>query len=255
MALEQTGFRKSLHWVIFVLLLIAMVILQSSAIGMRSFWEDEAFTAQVVKDDPDSIVQRLAKDVHPPLYWLFASSWSKAFGGDEWGLKTFSLFCLGLVFVFTYKLALDLFDSQVALISVSLLVFSPLVLTYGHNARYYSLSAALSLLVVLVVNAYVETNKWLYLGVYVLSASALLYTLYIGAALLLAINIWWFIQWLRQKKKFTQFLLWSGAQIAVLLLYIPWFSTFFVISRQGHMTQRRLHAMADSICNRRQRLF
>ena len=77
---EQLSHQKLLHWGVFVVLLAAIVFLQLSAISVRSFWEDEAFTAGLISNDPELIIQRLGNDVHPPLYWLLVSSWSKVFG-------------------------------------------------------------------------------------------------------------------------------------------------------------------------------
>ena len=37
--------QKSIHWLFFLVLFIVMLILQFGAVGMRSFWEDEAQTA------------------------------------------------------------------------------------------------------------------------------------------------------------------------------------------------------------------
>ena len=222
---EQLGHQKLLHWGVFVVLLAAIVFLQLSAISDRSFWEDEAFTAGLISNDPELIIQRLGNDVHPPLYWLLVSSWSKVFGDREWGLKSFSLLCLIFVFVLVYWLAKRLFDDRVALLSAGLFALSPLALTYGHNARYYSLSALFGLLIVIAAQAYFQTNKWFYLGIYVFSSVALLYTLYLGAALLLAVNLWWLWQWISQERILARFLKWSGAQLIIIVLYLPWIAT------------------------------
>lgn len=217
--------QKKFHWIVLFGSLIILLVLQATAIEMRSFWEDEAFTASLIKNDFGMIIQQLGKDVHPPLYWLSVSSWSKLFGDQEWGLKSFSLLCLIFIFVLVYWLAKRLFDDRVALLSASLFALSPLVLTYGHNARYYSLSAFFSLLIALAVYAYLQTNKWPYLGIYVLSSVALLYTLYLGVGLLLAVNLWWLLQWFRLERKLTRFLIWSAAQLIIIALYLPWIAT------------------------------
>jgi uncharacterized membrane protein len=124
----------------------------------------------------------------------------------------------------TYKLASDLFQPRVGLIAAGLLAFSPLVLTYGHNARYYSLAALFSLLATLATYHYVRTSKWYFLAMYILTGATLLYTIYMGGTILIALNLWWFIEWIKAKRGNSQIISWVVAQLLILLLYLPWIS-------------------------------
>ncbi len=223
--------RNTTHWLIFLVLLTLMLILQFSAVRMRSFWEDEAQTARLVHEPYPVISERL-QNIHPPLYWWSVSLWSQVFGDTEAGLKSFSVVCLILVFMLTYKLASNLFSPRVGLIAVGLLTFSPLVLTYGHNARYYSMAAFLSLLVTIAAVQYVRMNKWYFLTIYILAGTSLLYTIYMGGSVLIALNLWWFIQWVKEKQKFSRIITWGLAQGMILLFYIPWLSKLFSASAQ-----------------------
>jgi uncharacterized membrane protein len=213
--------------IILAVLLIAILSLQIAATQMRSFWEDEAYTGWLITRDYPTIIENVKADVNnnPPLYWLSVFIWSKVFGTNEFGLKSFSILWMVFVCLLTYKMAKDLFNVNVALIALGLLAFSPFVLTYAHNARYYSMAAALSLLLVLLLFKYTQTNNWRYLLFYILTGTGLLYTVYMGATELLAINLWWIFQWARGNRKFSHLIVWVLAQATILLFYAPWIST------------------------------
>lgn len=229
MAKENIGFHRPFpnRKIILASLLITIILLQIAATQIRSFWEDEAYTGWLITRDYVTLIENLKADVNsnPPLYWLTVFFWSKVFGTSEFGLKSFSILCLVVTCILTYKVTKNLFDINVALIAVGLLAFSPLVLTYAHNARYYSMSAALTLLLLLLMDKYIQTNISLYLIFYVLAGTGLLYTLYMGVTVLLALNLWWLLQWLRGNRQFSRLVVWALAQGLILLFYAPWIST------------------------------
>ncbi|MFN2126995.1 MAG: glycosyltransferase family 39 protein, partial [Anaerolineales bacterium] len=228
MTIRETSSRKPTHWLIIIGLFVLFIIFQCLATDIRSFWEDEAYTARMIKYDSKTIVDKLAKDIHPPAYWLGVKAWANLFGFTKFGIKSFSVVWILFAFGLIYKFALDLFDKPVALVSTGLFTFSTLILTYGHTARYYSMGAALSLLAVLMAFSQIKKGKWLPLIIYVLAGALLLYTIYMGGTVLLALNIWWLLAWLRSERKILKLLEWSLAQLAILLLYAPWIS--FLIS-------------------------
>ena len=228
MTIRETSSRKPTHWLIIIGLFVLLIIFQCLATDIRSFWEDEAYTARMIEYDSKTIIDILAKDIHPPAYWLGVKAWANLFGFTKFGIKSFSVVWILFAFGLIYKFALDLFDKPVALVSTGLFTFSTLILTYGHTARYYSMGAALSLLAVLMAFSQIKKGKWLPLIIYVLAGALLLYTIYMGGTVLLALNIWWLLAWLRSERKILKLLEWSLAQLAILLLYAPWIS--FLIS-------------------------
>ena len=237
MATENNGFHKPIPYrrIILALLLIAIIIMQIAAAQIRSFWEDEAVTGRLVSKDFTYLIVNLKAGTNnnPPLYWLAVFLWSKVFGVTELGLRSLSIFWMVITFLLTYKITKDLFDANVALVAVGLLTFSPLVLTYAHNARYYSMAAVLVLLLLFMTYKYILTNKSLFLVFYVLVGTGLLYTIYMGATVLLALNLWWLIQWVRGNRKFSRLVVWALAQGLILLLYTPWVTTLVSTMKQN----------------------
>jgi len=118
-----------------------------------------------------------------------------------------------------------MFNERVALISVGLFALSPLVLTYGHNSRYYSMAATLSLLSTLAVYRYLKSDRKWWLLIYIISGITLIYSVYMGGTVLLALNLWWLLIWFQKKCKPSDLLLWGLVQGIILLSYIPWFTT------------------------------
>ncbi len=170
-------------------LLLVVAILLFAAANQKSFWEDESFTAIFAQRDLSELLQGIAWDVHPPLYLLAAGQWGRLFGFDELGLRSFSILCTLAALLLTYKLARDLFDERVGLVAITLLAFTPLLVLYGHSARYYALSLVLALLAAWSMFRFERPRQALFLGIYILSGTAFLYLLFAAAVVLAACNL------------------------------------------------------------------
>jgi 4-amino-4-deoxy-L-arabinose transferase-like glycosyltransferase len=212
--------------IILLLLAICLVLLQAAAISRRSFWEDETATASLAPLNFEAIIRARAANNHPPLYWLSAAAWSRAFGYSEASLKSYSLIWLAVAAGLVFKLASALYDERTALIAVALVVLSPYVLTYGHNARYYAMSAAISLFLAWMAISYLNHGRWIALVFYAVGGVALLYTLYIGAALIIALNLWYLATAIKQKASCSRIAGWILAQIFIAGCYLPWLKIF-----------------------------
>jgi uncharacterized membrane protein len=215
-------------------LLLLTLVLQGAAATQKSFWEDEAFTAMVIQSSPGEVIRRMARDNHPPLYFVGAHFGARLFGDSEPGVRLLSVLFAVLTVLLVYRLAADLFDARTGLTAATLLALSPLFLTYAHNARYYSLSAFLSLGAALATYHYHRTRRLLFLALYILAGVALLYSAYTTAAILLACFVWGVAQWRSQRDSFGQLALWTVAQLGAPLLFLPWLVTFqSVIARNA----------------------
>ncbi len=203
------------------ILLLSTALLTTAALR-SSYWEDEAFTATMVQAGWDNVTYATASDVHPPLYFLAASLWGSAFGYEEIGLRSLSILFLILAQVLTYCTAARLFDSKTGLISAALLAFSPLLLIYGHNARYYAMSLALALAAFSLMLLFFGSHRWWALAGYVVAGAALLYTVYTSAAVLLGLALLGLLQWRWNRGSGRQLSAWVLAHILISLAYLPW---------------------------------
>lgn len=216
------GIMKHWHWLLLVILIASGVLLQVGAAAQKSYWEDEAWTAKIVQADYPKVIETTAADRHPPLYFLLAAGWSRLFGTTELELRSLSILFIVLVYILAFILTRSLYGDRAAWIALTLLVFSPFLLIYGHNARYYTLSAAASLIVALATHKYSLTRRWPYLLVYLLGGVILLYSVYTALAILLACNLWWLVQLRGRKASVSEVLIWVSVQALLVLSYLPW---------------------------------
>lgn len=210
---------------VFLALLALLLAAQLSLASQRSFWEDEAATARLSALSYSEIITERAQDNHPPLYWLLVSAWGQFFGQDELGLRSFSILFLVGVLALVYLLAGKIYSPRAAWMAGLLLVVSPYLLTYGHNARYYAFAACLSLLALLGADLFLEDHKPSGLVVYSLAGIGLIYTIYMGVTVLLGINLWWLLRTLRGKYALRHVVAWLFAQGLIVLSYLPWLGT------------------------------
>jgi 4-amino-4-deoxy-L-arabinose transferase-like glycosyltransferase len=219
-------------YIIGVLLLLEGLLY--SAARQKSFWEDEAFTAIIAQRDASELRQVVSWDVHPPLYLYLVNQWGKQFGFDELGLRSFSILSALATVLLTYKLARDLLGERVALIAIALIALMPLLVMYGHNARYYSLAMVLALLVAWGSLRFEKPRHVLFLILYILAGIAFLYLLFAAAVVLLAANLWWLARWIIKKNERNVYalVLWMIAQVAMIALYLPGLKIFQNVTGQ-----------------------
>ena len=204
-----------------IIIALATVLLFAAA-GQKSYWEDEAWTASIVQGEWDTVVYATANDVHPPLYFLLASTWGSIFGFEELGLRSLSVFFSVMSVVLVYCLAARLFDQRTGLIAAALLAISPAFVIYGQNARYYALSATLALVLLALMLLYFRDNaRWALLA-YVVAVPALLYTVYTSVAVVAAIGLLGMLHWRWQKRPITYLVGWILAHVFALAAYLPW---------------------------------
>ena len=127
--------------------LIALAFfLRFHGIGFQSFWLDELFSVTVA--DPNGpvtdMVDRLNRDVHPPLFYFLLRGWIDVFGSSEIGARSLSAAfgCAGIVFAAVYFRKLC--DPWTHVTFIALLTTSFGAVWYAQEARAYSLLLTLA---------------------------------------------------------------------------------------------------------------
>jgi uncharacterized membrane protein len=204
----------------------------------QSLWYDEGISAHQLTRSYAEIVAAAGLDTHPPLYYWTLKAWAGLFGATEVGLRSLSVFWGGAAVVLTWLIGRRAFGSLVGWCAALLLACSPLAIYYSQEVRMYAQVTALGLLA-----AWAYLRRWHPL--YVAAGAATLYTQYLGAAFLIAINAHWLLT--AAAGGVRSFLergagvrpaglrgasIWLGANLAIALLFLPWLPTF--VAQQSH---------------------
>jgi len=149
------------------LILLMAFLLRARGITAQSFSFDEGWTSWAISLGWGEMIDLLARDNHPPLYFLLLRGWAAAFGQSDLALRGFSLVAdLGTV-ILVYLLGKKLWNEEVGLLAMAIAAFSPPLIMYAQEARMYSLTtclvtAATYLLTDLRQEGWPERRRWAY---------------------------------------------------------------------------------------------
>jgi uncharacterized membrane protein len=221
-------------------ILLLAFALRLYRLGDQSIWYDEGISIHLAQKSLAALTAHTAGDIHPPLYYYLLHFWIKAAGSSEFAVAFLSL-GFGLLLVpLVYCISRHLYNPSVGSLAALLVAISPYNLWYSQEMRMYTLGASLGLvslysLLQLLARAgcRVQDTGWsmqngerrVYWAVYILSAALGLYTLYYFAFLLAFLNLFvmgWWLWTRRQGGRASMLWRWVLAQLAVLILYLPW---------------------------------
>jgi len=175
---------------------VALAALCLLALGLRwlgitneSLWLDEATSLSLARLPLVELVTHLLKeDVHPPLYFAMLHFWIA--GGDGVAyLRLLSVLTGVLTLPAVYLLGRQLFDARVGLIAAALLAISPLHIYYSQMVRNYVLFVLLVVLAFYTLLRAMQTDRWLWWCLYIVSAIASLYSHYYSVLTLFIQNV------------------------------------------------------------------
>jgi mannosyltransferase len=156
------------------------------ALAKQGFWYDEATTAYLVGLRPGSLVGLLPDtESTPPLYYLIAWVWSRAFGSHEAGLRSLSALAGVLTVLVMYGIGRELASRRAGLVAAALTATSPLLVWYSQEARSYALFALLSAVSFLLFLRARADGSRLALAAWAAASSLALATHYLSALLVL----------------------------------------------------------------------
>jgi len=140
-------------WVLAIFLLIRPPLIPRPTFGMmlnQPLWYDETFTVAVSRLPIERMMQAVAGDVHPPLWYVVEWATIRLLGESPWAVRAPALL-FGLASVWlTYRLALALdCDRETARWAAVLLAVMPAQMFYAQEARMYTMLQFFILLAVL----------------------------------------------------------------------------------------------------------
>jgi uncharacterized membrane protein len=220
-------------------------------LGAESLWYDETVSVYLARLPLPAMLAHTAGDIHPPGYYALLHAWHTLTSptlahGLEFLYAFPSVFFGVLALPLLYAIGRRLFGVRTGLAALWLGVFAPFLVWYSQEVRMYILGAFLGLLCFWALLKFTAPAgsmgsdpggersdvKVGWLVVYVLAAAAGLYTLYYFLFLLIALNLAALLDiWLQENGEASSRLhrisIWLAAQLAVLLLWLPWIPTFW----------------------------
>ncbi len=220
------------HLSIIVLILLLATATRITNVGSWPVWTDEGWSIWATDDARlDVVLDNLAHDRHPPLYFVALRGWRSLAGDSPLALRYLSIAAGILTVAVAYRLGADVFGRRAGKYAALLLAVLPIAVYYSQEVRHYGwfiLFVLLSWLCFLRFLKYPTFGIWL--G-YITSLTLAFYTLYF-AVLPLAVQVvvglvWWLGRNTRgsysQPSPYKKSLLWLvGAWVVMGILYLPW---------------------------------
>lgn len=206
-------------------IVVGFAALYISLIFNHNIWTDEAFTLQLLKGNVKDIIIGTAKDVHPPLYYLYAKMFMVIFGDSLLVQKVATIIPMVATLVIGATLIRKNFGNRVSLLFLLFLACMPCTMEFSVQVRMYSMALFfVTLCGIYAFQAFVSGERKDFLT-FALSGVLAAYTHYfafvsviiIAGLLLMTILIW------EKKKTIT----WMMSVISMIIGYLPWLPYFF----------------------------
>jgi hypothetical protein len=211
-------------WVLtLALILFLATLLRLYNINKESFWADEGWTMILSKGPAlTDVVQTMANDQHPPLYFVLMHYWIDLAGNSEVVTRLLSAFWSLIGVAAIYRLGADLFSPGAGALAALLLALADNDIFLSQDARHYTAMATLAALSTLCYFRYLRHPSrrngigWL------LVSSVMLYTHYLGA-FILAIQLIHILVFVRPVRRLGDMLF---RWLAICLSWLPWAFVF-----------------------------
>ncbi len=191
-------------------------------ISKASIWHDEGYTLMLINYDPIEIIQRTARDVHPPLFYLLLHGWTQVFGTSELGARSFAALCTAAIIPFTYLFIRRLYQEKTARLAALFAAVGPFLVRYGQEARMYGMVALLGAIATyaLVKALQQDGNRWW--AAYSLTVAAAMYTHYYSVFIVLIHVIYVALHSSKKRKSGLFNHKWWFSCGTAFLLFVPW---------------------------------
>lgn len=175
---------KSWKYAALLLILLLAAATRIHQIDERSLWEDEGWTLLLSEGHAAEIVQTMAYDQHPPLYFVMIGYWRDVTGESELALRSLSVLLSLLSVAAIYELGRVLFNQVTGLSAALLLAIWDFSIDVAQDARQYTLLTVLVILACTFYFRYLQRpTRWHGLG-WLLMSIAALYTQYMAGIVL-----------------------------------------------------------------------
>jgi mannosyltransferase len=142
--------RSAVLWALGGLVALGVAV-RFSTLGIQSYHHDEIITvARVLPGGFLHMLRRVKEsESNPPLYYVVAWAWSKAFGTGEVGMRSLSALLGAATVPIAFLAAREALSDRAGLIAAAIVAVNPMLIWYSQEARSYAMLVffgALSLL-------------------------------------------------------------------------------------------------------------
>lgn len=215
-------------------------------LGDKNLWWDEALALWAVRKPLAALSAWTAGDVHPPLFFWSLWLWRRGVGETEFALRLLPAIWGVISVALAWLLGRRAGGRRAGALAALLAAVSPFAVWWSGELRMYALAGLWVALAAYAVQRWLAAAEvpgrgsaaaalspqglpsasrgrpepWLL--VYLLAAVALLHSLYLGAAALVALNLAVGLAGLRRALPRGRLAQWSGAQLLAVLAFLPW---------------------------------
>lgn len=173
-----------------VLILLLGYGLLLHGLNEYGLWVDEGWSVAATNGgNPLGVTEMVAEDVHPPLYFYGLHFWRGLTGDTVFAMRYFSVLVAVICAVVVFRLGKTLHSEFAGLLAAALYVLHDLVLVLGQEIRQYPQGQLFTVLLVWMYLRWWEKPTRPRMIALILAGVALLWTLYWGGFILLALGI------------------------------------------------------------------
>lgn len=211
---------KRLYTVLIWGIVIGFTGLYVSLIFNHNIWTDEAFTLQLLRENIGGIIDGTARDVHPPLYYLYAKLFKVVFGESLLVQKAAVIVPMTATLILGATVIRKDFGDRASVLFLLFLTCIPCSMEFSVQVRMYSLALLfVTACGIYAYRAFISGGKCNF-AFFAVSGVAAAYTHYfafvsviiIAGMLFLAILIW--------KRERTA--AWCVSAAGMIVGYLPW---------------------------------
>lgn len=171
-----------------------------ASLGVQSFHHDEVITAARVVPGTfgEMLHQVKGSESNPPLYYVLAWGWVKAFGTGEVALRSLSAIFGAATVPLGYRIGRELAGRRAGLMTAALLAVNPMLIWYSQEARSYAVLVFFAAASLLFFVRALRTRDPLDLTLWALTSALALYSHYF-AVFAVAIEALWLLVALRMR--------------------------------------------------------
>ncbi|PJF20885.1 MAG: hypothetical protein CUN56_13910, partial [Phototrophicales bacterium] len=173
-----------------ILILLLGFGLLLNGLTALDLWVDEGWSvAATAGDTPISVTQMVAEDVHPPLYFYALYIWRSVTGHTIFAMRYYSVLMIIVCAAVIYRLGKKLQSDLTGALAAVLYILHDLVRVLGQEIRQYPQAQLLTALLVWAYLSWWEKPTHPRTIALILAGLALLWTVYWGGFVLLALGL------------------------------------------------------------------